>query len=86
MSKAILVIDMPSCCDECFVLDDNGDYPMCIITQEQRGYTFRTKDQKMTNCPLKEAPNKLIHHSIDSPFIRAAKTGYNTCIDEILGE
>ena len=26
MSKAILMIDMPSCYSECFALDDNGDY------------------------------------------------------------
>ena len=36
MSKAILVIDMPSCCDKCFALDDSGDYPSCLITQEQK--------------------------------------------------
>ena len=56
MSKAILMIDMPSCCDECFALDDNGDYPVCLITQEQRGYTFRTREQKMSKCPLRPAP------------------------------
>ena len=38
MNKAILTIDMPDCCDKCFALDDNSDYPMCLITHEQRGY------------------------------------------------
>ena len=33
MNKAILVIDMPSCCDECFALDDNEDI---ILEQENR--------------------------------------------------
>ena len=55
MSKAILMIDMPSCCDECFALDDNGDSPLCLITQEQRGYNFRTREQKMSKCPLRPA-------------------------------
>ena len=59
MSKAILVIDMPSCCDECFALDDNSDYPMCRITQEQRGYTFRTREQRMDRCPFKPIPEKI---------------------------
>lgn len=54
MNKAILIIDMPSCCDECFALDDNGDYPVCLITQEQRGYTFKTREQKMDKCPICE--------------------------------
>ena len=58
MNKAILVIDMPNCCDKCFALDDNGDYPKCIITGETKGYTFRTREQKMDKCPLKPMPEK----------------------------
>ena len=59
MSKAILVIDMPSCCSECFALDDHYDYPECLITKEQRGYNFNTKTQRMDKCPLKPIPKKL---------------------------
>lgn len=47
-------IPMPKCCGDCFALDDNGDYPRCIITNEQRGYTFRIREKRMPNCPLKE--------------------------------
>ena len=43
---------MPKCCDECFALDDNGDYPFCLISQEQRGYTFPIREKRMPNCPL----------------------------------
>ena len=53
MSKAILMINMPSCCGECFAFDNNGDYPVCRITQETRGYNFRTREQKMSKCPLR---------------------------------
>lgn len=59
MNKAILITDMPSCCDECFALDDNGDYPRCRITREIRGYNFRTRELKMNKCPLKPLPEKL---------------------------
>lgn len=66
MNKAILIVDMPSCCDECFALDGNGDYPFCLITQEQRGYNFRTREQKMPKCPLRPAPELIeIHYSGD---------------------
>ena len=86
MSKAILVIDMPKSCSECplFV----GYYSdMNCKGLNNRGINYPYPENfRQKWCPLKEAPNKLIHHSIDSPFIRAAKTGYNTCIDEILGE
>ena len=84
MSKAILVIDMPSCCSECFALDDNVDYPMCLITGEQRGYTFRTREQKMDKCPLKLPPEpQLIWYEDEkSDWER----GYNNCLREIVGD
>ena len=44
---------MPTCCDECFALDDHGDYPFCLISQDQRGYTFNTRKNRMPTCPLK---------------------------------
>lgn len=86
MNKAILVIDMPKCCDECLALDDNGDYPYCLITGECRGYTFRVREQKMDKCPLKSVPNKRKEKYAadvgdrDCGFI----DGWNACIDEIL--
>lgn len=84
MDKAVLVIDMPSCCDECFALDDNGDYPFCIITQEQRGYTFRTREQKMDRCPLKPMPKKL--EGNDSVYYQWGdyEDGWNHCIDNLI--
>ena len=56
MNKAVLVIDMPNCCYECRFLNDNYDYPECIVTGETKGYTFKVREQKMDSCPLK--PNK----------------------------
>ena len=44
---------MPKCCDECFALDDHGDYPFCLISQDQRGYTFNVRENRMPTCPLK---------------------------------
>ena len=85
--KAILVIDMPNCCDECFALDDNGDYPFCLITHQQKGHRFRTREQRMDKCPLKSIPDKYdtdanIPHDRDYTF--EYEHGYNACIDEIL--
>ena len=53
MSKAILEIDMPNSCSACKFLDDTGDYPKCIVTNEVRGYNFKTFENKMDKCPLK---------------------------------
>ena len=46
----------PSCCDECFALDDSDDYPFCMITQKQMGYKFSTRSKRMPHCPLSEVP------------------------------
>ena len=59
-------IKMPKCCDECFALDDHGDYPFCLISQDQRGYTFNTKEKRMPTCPLKaQEPVKPLKMAID---------------------
>ncbi len=47
-------MEMPTCCDDCFALDDHGDYPYCLISHDQRGYTFRTDISTMPSCPLIE--------------------------------
>ena len=49
---AIPNMDKPKKCDECWALDDKYDYPMCLITQEQRGYDFNTMTRVMDFCPL----------------------------------
>ena len=91
MSKAVLVIDMPSCCEECFALDFHGDYPRCIISDEQRGYTFNTRTQRMTHCPLKTMPEKYdIEKEMKKPHDRdydwEFEGGWNACIDSLNGE
>ena len=47
-------IKMPTCCNECFALDDSGDYPSCSITHESRGYNFDIFTKRMDTCPLKD--------------------------------
>lgn len=46
-------IPMPKCCEECFALDDYGDYPFCIISKDQRGYNFNVIEKRMPTCPLR---------------------------------
>lgn len=56
MSIIIKGMKMPIVCDDCWALDECGDYPMCRITQEQRGYNFNTREYRMDDCPLVEIP------------------------------
>lgn len=56
MSVLIKDMEMPSCCDDCWALDEYGDYPVCRITEEQRGYNFRIREKRMDKCPLVSVP------------------------------
>ena len=49
-------MEMPTSCDNCWALDDYGDYPRCRITDEQRGYNFRVREKRMDKCPLVSIP------------------------------
>lgn len=42
----------PKNCSDCFALDEYGDYPMCRITGETRGYNFDTDARRMDRCPI----------------------------------
>ena len=53
--------EMPSVCDCCWALDESGDYPMCRITEETRGYNFRVREKRMDKCPLIELPDHVKH-------------------------
>ena len=53
----MIEIDMkfPSCCKECFALDDfSGIYPYCIISKRYEGYYFNVRTKRMPFCPLKD--------------------------------
>lgn len=84
--KAVLVMDMPECCDKCFILDDSGDYPMCRFTQEVRGYNFRTRERKMDRCPLRKLPRKMEGNLSIKLQWGDYEDGWNDCIDMITGE
>ena len=59
MSVLIKGMKMPNVCDECWALDESGDYPMCRITGETRGYNFRVREKRMDRCPLIELPDNV---------------------------
>ena len=52
MSECVVRMEMPESCDCCPCLDDYGDYPRCRISDEQRGYNFDVRNNRMPNCPI----------------------------------
>jgi hypothetical protein len=75
MSKAILVLDMPSCCDECDIngifCGDVGNNDMC----------------RAGGCPLKEVPKQREEKMASDVGLRDCGfiDGWNACIDKIMG-
>ena len=84
MSKAILIIDMPSRCGDCPCFDNFNR--MC---QEEHKHLalveINIKDKKPKWCPLREVPQKQDVQMEDSVSVFYHGIGYNACIDEILG-
>ena len=75
--KAILVIDMPKGCCEC-----NCAIDLCHGTiPSQEWY-----DKRPSWCPLKPIPSFKAVDLNDTRDVVMFCHGYNTCLDEILGE
>lgn len=94
MSECVVRMEMPGCCWDCPCLDDDGDYPRCRISNEQRGYNFPIHEKRMPGCPitqpLPEGHGRLV--DADANFLGVIHlsfggfVNYNTTIAERLGE
>lgn len=90
MSKAILVIDMPESCDMCPLFHGFYSDMTCGANNYGINYPY-PKDFKQDWCPLKPLPEKYdIEAERNKPHDRdydwEFESGYNVCIDEILGD
>lgn len=80
MSKAILVMDMPSSCDMCEFVDEQYHY--CNIPWFGKDVSDYVAC-RYEDCPLRELPEeKELYLSINNE--KGYCEGYNACIDEIL--
>lgn len=81
MSKAILVMDMPTHCIDCPMRNDNDD---CVVQSEVQNISAGTFEELRKTCPLRELPQKHTVHCTDTTHHRFAKDGWNHCINTIL--
>jgi hypothetical protein len=85
--KAILVMDMPSSCMGCNFLhceiEENKEY---CEAREIRKQVDLAKEEKPDWCPLRELPNPKEKGKAENILEIFTNTGYNACIDEILGD
>ena len=87
MSKAILVMDMPSRCLNCNCvghINHNGKFNVCRITGDVLNEDDYYK-QRPDYCPLRELPQKKDYY-FDGSIWTHEKIGWNACIDAILKE
>ena len=86
MNKAILVIDMPSCCNECKIRFDDEYSNWCPYDNPEPNGVFQYVENitKPKWCPLKPVPEEqdVWYEDERSDWER----GYNNCLREITGE
>lgn len=89
MSKAFLVFDMPKSCKECKLheMASNFNEHLCAPTQKTHD---KFANKKPDWCPLRPVPEKHKELSIEEyefgKLGLAFTQGWNSCINEILGE
>ena len=79
--KAILVMDMPRKCDECDFCEHQDEGWLWCNRCEKTARAFDRSDW----CPLKPIPSKK-DKPTKSESVACFNSGYNACIDEILGD
>ena len=92
MAKAMLIMDMPSSCEECDFFKElrwNRHYCTQKNCKEIEGYVSDFRYEKPTWCPLRKVPQKIgIDEALKMPrdgCVGDVIRSYNACIDEILG-
>ena len=92
MSKAILIMNMPDSCDKC-QLFGNHYSDLCCRALNNRGINYPCPDNfRQDWCPLRKVPEKQCLDTskiTDRDYLQYAgeyESGWNACLDEILGE
>lgn len=87
MSKAILVMEMPKCCNECCLslpVEDKVERVLCRGLEKYHSTTVFSKRPDW--CPLRELPEE---HNTDARQVgeqwAVFNQGWNACLDAIEG-
>ena len=88
MAKAVLVMDMPECCADCQLADDDSSGLYCMLADDYYDGSDSSED-RASFCPLRELPEKMkVCGKYPQPdgITPSYKVGWNSCLDEILEE
>lgn len=79
MAKAVLVMDMPECCNDCYAMNMSLSGRFCRAAEE----SLPVKAERPDWCPLRELPEKKeLYLSINNQ--KGYCDGWNACLDKIL--
>ena len=79
MAKAILVMDMPDYCNDCYAMNMSLSGRFCRAAEE----SLPVKAERPDWCPLRELPEKKeLYLSINNQ--KGYCDGWNACLDKIL--
>lgn len=88
MSKSVLILDTPSCCEMCRFVDYE---PKCRCRMlSYKDAKINDRFTKLDNCPLRELPERKAVIGIDGAIgmkeleLHGRQKGWNACIDKIL--
>lgn len=84
MAKAVLVMDMPECCADCQLADDDPSGLYCPLAEDYYDGTDSSED-RASFCPLRELPErkKLTYTDLCTD---CEVSGWNACLDAIAKE
>lgn len=87
MSKAILVVEMPNSCSECPLFCAHYSDMHCKGLNN-RGINYPYPDNfRQEWCPLREFPKRDDNDGLyQLEYTQGYMSGWNACLDEILGE
>lgn len=83
MAKAILVMDMPDYCNDCYAMNMSLSGRFCRAAEE----SLPVKAERPDWCPLRELPEKMEvcgkYPQLGKP-VPSYRLGWNACLDKIL--
>lgn len=87
MAKAVLVMDMPECCADCQLADDDPSGLYCVFTDDYYDGSDSSED-RASFCPLRKLPEKIpeLKSGYEDLNTSIRRVGWNACLDEILKE
>lgn len=81
MSKAVLIMDMPECCADCQLADDDPSGLYCVPADKYYDGEENTED-RASFCPLRELPEKK-ERRIGEHGERMFRAGFNDLLNKI---